>query len=46
MVRVRVVEADDVFSALASLALDADEFFRIDVVAVVRRVVASVAGAG
>ena len=39
-----MVEADDVFAALAAFALDADEFFRVDVVAVVGRIGAGVAG--
>jgi hypothetical protein len=39
-----VVKADNIFPALASLALNADELLRIDVIAVVRRVIASVAG--
>jgi hypothetical protein len=45
MVGMRVVEADNVFSALASFTLDTDEFLGVDVVAIVRRIVASVAGA-
>jgi len=45
MVGVGVIEADDVLAALAPFALNADEFLRIDVVAVVRRVVARVAAA-
>src|SRR5215467_5399581 len=44
MVGVRMVEADDVFSAGAAFALDADEFLGMNVVAVMRRVLASVAG--
>ena len=40
MVRMRMIEADDIFSALAAFALDGDQFLRIDVVAVVRRVLA------
>src|SRR6266850_6384923 len=44
MVWVRMIKADNIFSALASAPLDADEFLRVDVIAVVRRVVASVAG--
>ena len=35
MVGVRVIEADDVFAALAAFALNADQFLGIDVVAVV-----------
>jgi hypothetical protein len=38
VVRVGVVEADDVLVAFAGLALDADKFFRVDAVAVLRRV--------
>src|SRR6266478_204158 len=45
MVRMGVVEADNVLSALASITLDTDEFLGVDVVAIVRRIVASVAGA-
>ena len=41
-----MVEADDVFAAVAAFALDAHEFFGIDVVAVVGGVGAGVAGAG
>ena len=36
MVRMRVVETDDVLTAFAALALDADQFARIDVIAVLR----------
>jgi len=39
----RVVKADDVFSAFASLPLDANQFTRIDVVTILRRVSARVA---
>ena len=46
MVRVGVVEADDVFAALAAFTLDADEFLGIDVVAVVGGIGAGVAAAG
>src|SRR5690242_19723030 len=46
MVRMRVIEADDIFSALAPLTLDAHQFFWIDVVAVVRGVSASIATTG
>ena len=42
----RVVEADDVFSALAALTLDFDQLFWINVVAVVSGVGAGVAGSG
>ena len=45
MVGMGVVEADDIFSAVAAFALDANQFARIDVVAVVRRVGPSVAAA-
>src|SRR6266446_5654439 len=45
MVGMLVVEADNVLSALASVTLDTDEFLGVDVVAIVRRIVASVAGA-
>src|SRR5260370_14870674 len=41
-----MVETDDVLAALAAFALDADQFFGIDVVAVLRRVGARVASAG
>ena len=41
-----MVEADDVFAALAAFTLDADKFLGIDVVAVVGGVGAGVAGAG
>ena len=41
-----VVEADDVFSALAAFALNAHQFLGIDVVAIVSRVGARVAAAG
>jgi len=40
-----MVEADYIFSPLAAFALDTDEFLGVDVVAIVRRIVASVAGA-
>jgi len=42
----RVIEADDVFAALAAFALDADEFFGIDAVPIMRRIGASIAAAG
>ena len=42
MVGVRVIEADDVVSALAPFTLDADEFLGIDVVAVVSGIGAGV----
>src|SRR2546425_2306864 len=45
MVRMGVVEADYILSALASVTLNTDEFLGVDVVAIVRRIVASVAGA-
>jgi hypothetical protein len=45
MVRMRVVEADDVFSPLPPLPLDANQFARIDAIAIVRRVVPGVARA-
>src|SRR6202034_2743022 len=45
MVGMRVIEADDVFSAVTAFALDADQFLGIDVVAVVGRIGASVATA-
>src|SRR5579872_3317313 len=41
----RVVEADNIFPTLASLPLDANQFARIDVVAVLRRVGTSVPAA-
>ena len=43
VVRMGVIEADNVLTALAPFALDADQLARIDVVAVVRRVGAGVA---
>src|ERR1035441_3929407 len=46
VVGVGVIEADDILAALAALALNADEFPGIDVVAVVGRVRARVAAAG
>src|SRR5271165_3239318 len=45
MVGMGVVEADNVFTALAAFTLDAHQFAWIDVVAVLRRVGASVAAA-
>ncbi len=45
MVRVRVVEADDVQSQAACLPLDLHQLLRGDVVAVVRGVGAGIAGA-
>src|ERR1700751_4233351 len=44
VIGVRVVEAYDVLSALASFSLDADQFLGIDVVAIVRRISPGVAG--
>ena len=44
MIRMRMIKADDVLAALAPLALNADQFFGINVVAVVRRISARVAG--
>ena len=41
-----VAEADNVFSALTSFPLDADELLRIDVIAIVRRVIARIASPG
>src|SRR4029077_11055645 len=46
MVGVRVVEADDVFVAGAAFALDADQFLRVNAVAVLRGVGAGIAAAG
>src|ERR1035438_2400266 len=46
MIGMGVVEADDIFSALAAFALNADQLFRIDLVAVVGRIVAHVSAAG
>ena len=40
-----MIKADDVFSALASFALNANEVLRIDVIAIVRRIGARVAAA-
>ena len=45
MVRMGVIEADDVLAALAAFALNADEFPGIDLVAVMGRVRARVAAA-
>jgi len=45
MVRVGVIEADYILAALATLALDANEFPGIDVIAVVWRIIARVAAA-
>src|SRR5580698_3441748 len=45
VIGMRMVEADNVFAALASLALDLHKFPRIDVVTIVRRVGAGIAGA-
>src|SRR6266496_4158271 len=41
-----MVEADDIFFALTAFPLNADQFLGIDVVTVLRRVGARVAGAG
>lgn len=41
-----MVKADDVFATLAALALNAYEVFGINVVAIVRRISARIAGAG
>ena len=38
MVRMRMIKADDVLSALAAFPLDANQFARIDVIAVLRRI--------
>src|SRR5262249_3611418 len=46
VIGMRMVEADDVFFALAGFALDAHQFFGVDVVAVLRRVGSRVARAG
>src|SRR5208282_853609 len=46
MVGMGMVEADDFLAAVAAFKLNADEFFGIDAVAVVRRVGAGVAAAG
>jgi hypothetical protein len=46
MIGMGMIEADDIFSALAALALDADQFLGIDVIAVMGRVVARVAARG
>src|SRR6266852_982930 len=43
MIRVRVIEADDVLAALAAFALNTDKFPGIDLVAVMWRVRASIA---
>src|SRR5882724_6497564 len=44
MVRMRVIETDDVLAVLAAVALDANQFLRIDVVAVVSGIGSRVAG--
>src|SRR5579872_984882 len=41
-----MVESDDVFTAIAAFALDAHQFFRIDVIAVVRGIGTGVAATG
>ena len=46
MVGMRMVEADNIFAALAPFALDADQFAGIDVVAIMRRIAAGVAATG
>jgi hypothetical protein len=38
MVRMGMIEADDILAALAALALNANQFPGIDVVAVLRRI--------
>lgn len=45
MVGMGMVEADDILAALAAFALDVDQFARIDVVAVLRRIGARVSAA-
>ena len=45
MIGMGMVEADNVFAALAAFALNANQFFGIDVVAIMWRIVASVAAA-
>jgi hypothetical protein len=45
MVRVRVIEADDILPPLAPFALDPNQFPRVDVVPVVGRVGACIAAA-
>ena len=42
----RVVEADNVFSALAAVALDFDQFFWVDVIAIVCGISTRVASSG
>ncbi len=46
VVRMGVIKADDVFFSLAAFALNAHEFLGVDVVAVLRRIRAGIAGAG
>src|SRR5947207_9961079 len=46
VVRMGMVEADNILFALAGFTLDVHQFFRIDVVAVLRRVGAGVTGTG
>ena len=43
MIRMRMIEADDLFAALPAFALDLDQFLGIDVIAIVGRVEARVA---
>jgi len=45
MVGMRVVEANDIFSTFTPFTLDANQFLGVDLVAIVRRVITSVAGA-
>jgi hypothetical protein len=46
MIGVRVIEADDVFSTLPAFTLDADQFARVDVIAIVGGIDACVAATG
>jgi hypothetical protein len=45
MIGVRVIEADNVLAALAAFALEADELARVDVVAVLGRILVGVCAA-
>ena len=45
MVGMGMIEADNLFIALAAFALNANQFFRIDAVTVLRRISAGISGA-
>jgi hypothetical protein len=46
MIRMRVIEANDILAALATFALNANELFRIDMVAVLRRILTCIVDEG